>query len=182
MRPLTDDFLHSMRFHVRVDDGSGADPLQYGTVQAGFSNVTTPEVTVEAAEYKEGLDVYTQKYPGNPSMSDITLSRGVTFSDTSFYDWIRTVVEGRGGYRATVTIEHFHRIGFLNRNEGDPTPFSRLNLESNSPAAKYVLYNAFPIRDKVAADLDATSSEVSIQEMDVAYEYFDLILATPTAP
>jgi len=179
MRQLENDFLHSMRYHVTVDTEAAQDILSPGEVQAGFSAVSTPELSSEAAEYKEGLDVYTRKYPGNPTVSDVTLSRGVTWRDTTFYDWMRKVVEGKGAYRATVTIDHFHRIGFLNRNEGDEAPYSALKLEAASPAVQYILYNAFPIRDKVAADLDATSSEVSVEEMDVAYEFFDVKKTEP---
>ena len=70
-RPQQTDFLSSMRFHVGVVPVGGDDRLNLRTggdrPQAGFSNVTTPEVTVEASEYKEGQMVYPRKYPGNPA-------------------------------------------------------------------------------------------------------------------
>ena len=39
---------------------------------------------------------------------------------------------------------------------------------------KYNCFECFPIRCKPAGDLDATSSEVAIQELDVALEYFTI--------
>ena len=70
-RAIATDFLHSMRFQVVVNNGNN-DTTNLGTAagsDAGFSMVTTPEVSVEAVEYKEGTMVYTRKYPGNPTMS-----------------------------------------------------------------------------------------------------------------
>ena len=75
--------------------------------EAGFSAVTTPEATVEAVEYKEGTMIYTRKFPGNPTQSDITLSRGVARQDSTFWDWLRVVVEG--GPAGTVEAEYRYR-------------------------------------------------------------------------
>ena len=175
MRPLNQDMMQSMRFHVNIQVG-GESILSKGVAQAGFSACSTPELTIEATEYKEGLDVYVQKYPGGPTVSDVSLSRGVTYRDTSFYDWVRLVAEGGGSYRAdSCEIYHFHRVGFLNQTYPNPTStFSRVKEDTVEPARVYTLHNAFPTRCKVAGDLDATSNEVSVAEVDLAYESFDV--------
>ena len=176
LRPQTDDYLHNFRFQASATDADGANRLvSDGRPQAGFSTVGTPEKTVEVAEYKEGIDIYMQKFPGNPSVNDITFNRGVARADSAFWDWLRVVVEGSGGYRATVTITQYHRIEALTRNF--PVPGFEENvtrIPADAEGMLIYLYNAFPIRHKVSSDLDATSSDVSVMELDIAYEYYEL--------
>jgi len=181
-RALNTDYLHSMRYHVVLNPGSTVNPLidfaAPGRPDAGFSNVTTPEATVEAVEYKEGTMVYTQKYPGNPTMSDITLSRGVARADSSFWQWIKIAMEGapsgsaEAEYRADVDIKHFHRETALQQTQ--PAVGNQEGLNVDFPARTYHIKQAFPIRHKVAGDLDATASEISIMELDLAFEHFDV--------
>lgn len=175
-RAQATDFIHSMRFQVDAIGVGGVARLAVpGRPQAGFSTVTTPEATTEPVEYKEGNMVYTRKYPGNPTVSDITLARGVARGDSSFWDWLRVVIEGSGEYRADLDIKHFHRDTALNRaqpaNGGQP---NLTNINTDTPARIYHVKEAFPTRHKVAADLDATASEISIQEIDLAYENFEV--------
>jgi phage tail-like protein len=176
-----------MRFHANCTS-VGSDGINYladpENTQAGFSAVTTPEATAEAVEYREGLDIYTQKYPGIPTMSDVTLSRGATRAVSAFWAWMRIVLEGRAEYRAaTLEISHYHRDTMLTR----PYPVQsdvnlvRVDVEKIPAAARiYRLNEAFPIRCKVGGDLDATASEISISELDVSYESFEIIRG-PTA-
>ena len=179
-RQVFEDFLHSMRFHVIAEQIGDFTPLQVeGYPDAGFSAVSTPELTVEAVEYKEGSMVYTQKYPGNPSVSDITLSRGVARRDSSFWSWMRVVAEGTGNYRADLRIKHFHRQESLIR-DGSPGAIQQPEVNYTEfsptlPAREYLCRECFPIRHKVAADLDATSSEISIMELDVSMEHFEVV-------
>lgn len=183
VRTVSQDYLHSMRFHVVVDGANAAGYLQgggadLGTPHAGFSAVSTPEASLEAVEYKEGNFIYTRKYPGTPTISDITMSRGVARLDTSFWRWMQAAIEGgpiagTGTYREDLTINHYHRDRFLS---GGPD-IQIVDLGSGSPilpARSYHIKEAFPIRHKVAADLDATASEVSVMELDVAIEYFTI--------
>lgn len=174
-RAVATDFIHSMRFQVVVADPSVATLSPDGRADAGFTTVSTPELTVEAIEYKEGTFVYTRKYPGNPTVSDLTFNRGVTRSDSTFWDWIRRVVEGSGEYRVDLDINHFHRQESLLRPRdqvGTEGNFTSINQDS--PARIYHVKEAFPIRHKIAGDMDATAGEISIMELDVAYEHFDV--------
>jgi phage tail-like protein len=192
------DFLQSFRFHV-IATAPGADPNKFlssadindgsGQLneqpQAGFSAINTPSGTIDVAEYREGQYLYTRKYPGIPTMDDVTMSRGVALTDTDFFFWFTTAIEGTGEYRADLTIRHFHRgdpdvdeflkgeprtsIGSGNRNAGEA-----VNL--NTTVRKdYILHDAFPTAHKVATDLDSTASEVSIMDLTVAYERFSVI-------
>ena len=140
----------------------GTDAMKYtdpSGAQAGFSTVGVPEISVNPVEYKEGIDTYKRKYPGAPTWSDtLSMNRGVMKSDTAFYDWIIGKVVKGEEYRADVTIYHFQR--------GDKLDFSKARL--------YKCFEAFPTRVKLAADLDAQSEDVGLQELDITYEYAEL--------
>ena len=184
-RPQAEDFLHSMRFKVAVvQNGADVPSLQPGDVEAGFSAVGTPSVSAEVAEYREGQYIYTRKFPGIPSMDDITLSRGVARRDSTFWNWMLAALEGGLEYRVDLEIQHFHRDQVLNQNLGTTRPntdTSQAMAEWTSgntvPARSYRIEEAFPINHKVASDLDGTASEVSIQEITVSYERFKIIEA-----
>jgi len=166
-----------MRFWVNVTGVGGVNLLNTAlngtSPQAGFSTCSTPEATTEAVEYKEGHYVYTRKYPGNPTVSDISMQRGVAKVDSSFWSWLKTVIEG-GEYRADVAINHYHRDTALPGLGAGKGNLQGIDLTAK-PARQYLVKEAFPTRHKVAGDMDATASEVSIQDLDLAYEEFDVI-------
>ena len=175
------DFLHSMRFHVQaiIATGGAADldlnatPSQH-QAQAGFTSVSTPEATIEAVDYREGGYVYGRKFPGNPSMGDLTMQRGVARTDMSFWKWVRVVIEGSGEYRADLNIMHYHRDKALTRPYPTTDTVNLASIDLAAPARIYHVFEAFPTRHKVAGDLDATASEISIMEIDFAYESFEI--------
>jgi phage tail-like protein len=163
-RAQKEDYLHSFRFHVAVIHG---DPNMLGGPEAGFSAVSAPEMTLEMVEYREGQFTYTRKQPGIPSVAEITMSRGVTTYNTQFWKWIKKAAEG-GEYRVDLQILHFQR-----------TALDGANINTDLPGRTYEVYEAVPMRHKVAADMDATASEISIQELDVAFERFDVKEGNP---
>ena len=176
-RSVATDFLHSMRFQVVTTDGARPSLTPAGRPDAGFTQVTTPEATAEAVEYKEGTMIYVRKYPGSPTIADISMMRGVARRDSSFWDWMRVVLEGSGEYRQDLDIKHFHREDALTRDDGGGAAGAGANLtqiNSENPARIYHVREGFITRHKSAGDLDATASEISIMEMDVAYEHFEI--------
>ena len=180
-RPKSSDFLHNFRFHVIVKGfGEGGQPQlgtdDSGTVSAGFNAVTTPEASHDAVEYREGHYIYTKKFVGLPTISDSTMSRGVALQDGTFWVWMKDVVEGNAEYRADVSIYHLHRDSKPATSAIPGSPNTQQDVPADGPGViEYRLGQAFPIRMKVSSDLDATASEVSIQELDLAVEYFDVI-------
>lgn len=186
-RAASTDFLHSMRFHVTTDFTDNALNVQnFGAVTgvatanvpAGFMSVTTPEATTEAVEYREGTFNYPRKFPGNTTVSDCTLQKGVVPGYTNFWAWMRVVIEGSGDYRCNMTIKHYNRSVLRQKvysgTNTAASPAFDPDKVGGTAARSYVLYEAFAIRHKVAADLDASSSDISVMELDVAYEYFDV--------
>lgn len=151
-RAQSTDYYHASKFHV-VDSENFLNPL------AGFNTCTMPEQTMEVAEYKEGIFTYTRKQVGNPSFSDVTMTRGITKGDSVFYDYIRGAAEGNP-YRTDFQVYHFHRDdvqGLLEYTNAAPSRIIRC-------------FNALPIRVKFGSDMDATTSDISIQEIDFAIE------------
>lgn len=180
-RAQSTDFLHAMRFHVTVGNGTVHLPSSTagttGGPTTGFSACTTPSATQEVATYREGHYIYTRKQPGLPTMDDVTLSRGVTFTDSDFWLWLQDCIEGKGEYREDVTINHYHREALPQGQavSGQPANNSSevLNL-STGPSRVYHLFNAFPTTHKVSGDLDASASEISIMTLGLSYESFQI--------
>lgn len=160
-RAEASDYLHSFRFQVvdvSADGGSflgTAEPRGDRFPQGGFNACGMPNMTVETATYREGIWTWTKKQAGVPTLDDVTLSRGVARAETALAKWAMAAAKG-GEYRADVTILHFHRD------------------DAQQPARRIILREAFPVSVKLAGDLDATSSDISITEMTLAYESFDL--------
>lgn len=190
-RAQATDFLHGMRFHVvMVSLGGGANTSgfleggpNYSATPAGFMSVSTPDIAVAPAMYKEGTWTYERKYPGEPSIGgDIQMERGVARGDSSFWHWIRTVVEGSGEYRADLDIKHYHREQALTRpvNENGDKP-NNLKIALDNPARVYHIKEAFPINYQVLNNgLNATDGEVSLMTLQVAYEHFEVEEKTAT--
>ena len=172
------DLLHGMRFHVFVNGfgNSGEAQLKTNTAAgipaAGFNACSVPELSQEAVEYREGHHIYTRKYSGLPSVSDISMSRGVALRDGTFYAWMKDVVEGNAEYRADVTIRHFHRNAKPQSTSFTTNDVMAVEPDPDTGYIDYKCFNCFPTRVKPAEDLDSTASEVSIQSIDLAVEWF----------
>lgn len=187
-RPAASDPLHAFRFHARSVNppsisGAGSDILQPdGTefgyhigdgVEAGFNSITMPEITVEHAEYREGIRVYTMKFPGVPTIAEITLNRGVARYDTAFFNWVLAAIEGNE-YRSDIVVYHVQRPA--DEHTADTSKGPNIDVTGEGIISKqYNLYECSPARVKIAGDLDASTSDVSLAELDVSFERFDIV-------
>lgn len=166
-RAQNTDFFHNFKFNVFTDASAAIMPVAEG----GFSTCSLPEVSLDVNEYKEGIHVYKRKFPGNPTVSDVSLAHGVTKTRSSLFGWMQACVNGKE-YRTNVYVQHFHRDDTI--NFGDPEAFT-----ANATASRTVkLVNAFCIRYKPGSDFDAQGSEVSIEECDIACESFEVLQGT----
>jgi phage tail-like protein len=152
-RARNTDFYQSFTFHV-VEEGGYLNPA------AGFNTATLPDVTVETAEYREGIRTWTYKQPAFPTVDNITLTRGVSKKGTDFYNWVMTVVEGNEAYRTDLELWHFHGT-------------DQRGL-TGSPSRVYRLLEAYPTRVKLAADFDANATDISIEEIEMACEKIEV--------
>ena len=155
-RSVETDPYHDFRFHLVDPAGGNLDPV------AGFTTVTMPEVTVEEAPYREGTFVWTQKYPGVPGVSDITLNKGIFKRGSDFFDWVLKVVEGGQEYRTELLLQQYHITDEFGIT-GTPSRVTRLR-------------ECWGKQAKPTSDQDATSSNVALQSLVISVEEIEVEL------
>lgn len=119
-----------------------------GLAAGGFSEVSGFDASIDVIEYREGDMVTTpMKVPGLKKYGNITLKQGLVDSMV-IYDWMMSGVNGAVD-RKTITIT------LLDEEEAD--------------AASWQVINAWPVK-YTAPDFNATSSEIAIEQIEVAHE------------
>lgn len=102
-RAASTDPYQNFRFQVVDPTGGNLDPV------AGFTTVTTPNVSLNAVEYREGVYTWTRKFPGVPTVGELVLSQGIFKRNTQFFDWILRVINGGNrDYRSELVVNQFH--------------------------------------------------------------------------
>jgi hypothetical protein len=176
-RAATDDYLQNFRFHVIANlaqpQGETQDPLRFQNApdgaEAGFATFTHPEYTINQVEYRDGLQVFPVHQPGLVSVNEVTMSRGVVRRDTVFLDWCFRYFDGLS-YRADLTALQFTQDTQRDRRRVQPALG-----EGAQQARQVVVHEAFPVRVRPGGDLDASSDEVSMAEVDVKFEWFEIL-------
>ena len=145
--------LTKMNFLVSVDGVSGT---------AAFSEVTGIEASVDVIDFRQGNanSLAPVKIPGLVKHGNVTLKFGYT-ADSAFKTWIQECVsEVRGEMpRNRVQIE------LIDINGGAPQQVP----ESVVGTRVWVLTNAWVAKYN-APDLNAGTSEVAIESVELAYE------------
>lgn len=135
-----------------------ADPLQSFMFRVsipglptgvGFQKVGGLSREVEVVEYLENMYDHTHKLPGRETVSDVTFERGM-YAD-NYLQGIYEKVFNNNTVRNTVVIQVCDRFGKIRR-------------EFKCAEAWFSKYEC--------ADLDATSSDVIIETLTMAFEYF----------
>jgi phage tail-like protein len=124
-----------------------------GVPTAAFKEVSGLDGSIEVIEYREGADLSaaTRKIPGLAKYANVVLRRGLTDS-RDLYDWWNAIVSGRGDRRAASVV--------------------LLDAERN-PVRRWNLRAAWPARYAVST-LDAATSGVVVETLELAHEGFDL--------
>jgi phage tail-like protein len=120
-----------------------------GVVAAGFSEITGMYAEVQAVEYREGRDPYsnTRKLPGLSKYGNVTMKKGVVI-DQDFFKWFKSGVDG----------------------DVDRRDISILLLdEQRQEKVRYNLTAAWPVKF-VAPDMKASANEVAVQSLEIAHE------------
>ena len=120
-----------------------------GQEEAGFSEVTAPDISSDPVEYREGnmTGKVPIRQPGILKYSNITLMRGSTESQT-FVNWMKVIQEGKAP-RKTVVIT--------------------LLDDEMKEVASWRLEKAWPTK-YIAPDFNATSQEVAIERLELVCE------------
>ena len=129
---------------------------------AAFSEVTGIEATVDVIEFRQGNanSLAPVKIPGLVKHGNVTLKFGYTL-DSAFKTWIQECVsEVRGEIpRNNVQIE------LIDINGGAP----KTKAETVTGTRVWILTNAWVTKYN-APDLDAKTSDVAIESVELAYE------------
>jgi phage tail-like protein len=135
-----------------------ADPLQSFMFRVsipglptgvGFQKVGGLSREVEVVEYLENMYDHSHKLPGRETVGDVTFERGMYADD--YLQGIYERVFNNNTVRNTVVIQVCDRFGKIRR-------------EFKCAEAWFSKYEC--------ADLDATSSDVIIETLTMAFEYF----------
>ena len=135
---------------VTLDDGKDViDPIDH----AGFAECTGLEVSADIKTIRQGGDNGRQIHLVGPiSYSTLTLKRGMTRS-FHLWNWFDIVLrQGQRHKRAVVQIQLL------------PS-----KVADREPEAEFVLTGCLPVKIR-AADLNARTGEIAIEEMQIAYE------------
>ncbi|MBP3961292.1 MULTISPECIES: phage tail protein [Paenibacillus] len=132
------DPYRNFRFRIEIE----------GIQQAGFSEVSGFEASLDVIEYREGNEVITpRKLPGLAKYGNISLKWGATDS-MDLYDWMQECIEGTIE-RKTVTIIAIDEEG------GD--------------VATWQVIEAWPVKYS-APSFNGTGAEVAIEFVELAHE------------
>lgn len=143
------NFFLKAQFRVEID----------GFDSAAFQKCSALEVEVGKVEYYEGGAMIPHKAPGRLTYSDVTLERGATI-DLDIYRWFRDVAQASAGV-------------------GLAAPLFKRNLDivqldrDGSTLQRWTLVGAFPVKF-VAGEWDNDADEVVIEQLTLAYDYFEL--------
>lgn len=121
-----------------------------GLVQAGFSEITIPDMAADPIEYREGNEITTvRKVPGLIKYSNIVCKRGIT-NNLELFNWFKTITEGK-----------------INSNRKNVSIL--LLDEEGNEASRWNFVNVWPTKYD-APDLNATGSEIAIETLELAHE------------
>lgn len=142
------DPLRNFRYVLEIDS----------ITQAGFSEVAIAETTIEAVDYREGVDPpHVRKLSGLTKYGNITLKWGLTVGANALdlFKWHQDVSAGQvKEKRKTVAIV--------------------VQDEAGAPAARFVITDAWPVKYD-PSDLNAKGNEVMIEMLELANEGYERV-------
>lgn len=167
---LSSDPLRNFKFIVTINA-----PEIKGIANLGFMSVAGLNVTTEVIPYRQGgMNTTTQKMPGQSDFAPLTLSKGLAVGDSHMMAWMRelfTVMQGTGTGAAGADFRHTVDIKVLDHpvTKGNDIPVK----------AAWRVYNAWPTA-VAYSDLDAGANAIIINQMTLAHEGFEFMIASNT--
>jgi phage tail-like protein len=153
---LKPEFLTACRFYLGLQlDGFSHVDAYFESCQ-GF---TRTQDVIEACEVTRNKwanaskgQVVRTKLPGNVRSGNVTLRRGMTFSNT-LWNWFDAVQNGKWkNQRRNLFLSLYNQAGIVQ--------------------VIYVLTEAWPV-GYIISDVNARSAEMEIEELEVAFEGFE---------
>lgn len=170
------DHISNYRFHVL--DVSFTAPVVFN-VSFGFRSVSSPELTIESKQIKEGNFEYKKTIPVAAEASEIVLEQGVSIFNSDFHDWILRAVRGESNVRRNLLLIQMSEVSLLdtranlNLGIGPLSVFNFNDIIGRVPSKAWMLRGCLPIRYKAGTDFDAMGGEISIASLVIKPYYFD---------
>ena len=142
------DPLRNFRYRLEIDN----------ITQAGFSDVTIGETTVDPVEYREGTDApHMRKLTGLTKYGPITLKWGLTVGANALdlFKWHKAVSEGQ-------VVNDRKRVVIAVQDE------------AGEDRARFVVSEAWPVK-YAPSGLSAKGNEVFIEMLELANEGIERI-------
>lgn len=138
--------------------------LSNGIRQAKFQQATGAGITINFGEYTEGGAQAPMKEATTASFDNVTLQHGV-IETSELYDWVLEVID-------MLVSSPF---GAGTASPGQLRNFALDQLKRDRDVLYTLrLYNCQPARFS-PGDFDNTSTEIQVEELEIAFEYFDRV-------
>ena len=146
--------LTKMNFIVDIEGATGG----------AFSEVTGMEATVDVIEFRQGNSnsLAPMKIPGLVKHGNVTLKNGYV-TGTELKKWIIQCVSDR---RTEKIVKKDISIELIDISDSAPTSVSET---ASAAGITWILKNAW-VTKYSAPDLNASTSEVAIETLEIAYE------------
>lgn len=133
----------------------------------GFQSISMPDVTLELKEVNEGNWPHIHKVPmTRMTTGDVTLTKALYPKNSDFNTWIFQSVWGRGSVRRSFVIVHLAR--------------QVETLGARFDDGRFIhIHNCLPVSWKPGSDLEANSSDVSLEELTIHVERISLERVSP---
>jgi phage tail-like protein len=143
------DPLRNFRYRLEIDN----------ITQAGFSEVTVPDTTIDAVDYREGTDPpHVRKLSGLTKYGNITLKWGLTTGGNALelFRWHNDVSAG-------LIKERRKKVVIVVQDE------------AGTDSARFVISDAWPVKYD-PSDLSAKGNEVMIETLELANEGIERVM------
>ena len=189
------DYLQAYPFWLMDVGPTGTIEFPVFTPLLGFATISAPEITGDVYTFREGNRYFPRNVLKGGALGGFTITRAVSFTDSDFWSWMMDALTGHVAYqvggptsrRDLLLIHYFSRspipgIGLTISNSNaqkGPTfeslSFGPFEVTARIPARAYALAGCIPTRWKSGTDFDASSSAISIAELDFTCEGVELI-------
>jgi phage tail-like protein len=153
---------------------AGSVPFLSGGLVGGFSAVSLPELTASTASVSPINQSIPTTYVTGYEVGSVTLRRGVSRYDSSFYLWMLNAMRGTDKPHRNLMILHLSSAAISEEIGSQAAPVGAGYVEVIKTFGKaYLLYDCIPTRYSLGGDLDASSADIMIAELEVAPNYFE---------
>jgi hypothetical protein len=151
------------------------------TPLSGFATVSAPEISIETQEIKEANWPFKRHAIKGADVSQITLTRGVTFANSDFWRWIVASIMGDTEWRLKLPFFPPSRVG-------GPSPrrqlvlvhfFAKTPLASLAGAAAAIIGGQLDVANSIAGAFTAATSVTAGLNLVLGQFGFDVVERVP---